>query len=199
MKHILAAIGMLLLIASAPVAHAQSARHAQLSTQLMELMFEGPIFDRMIEAMADGVRTSMSTDPHFPTEWVPLFQEAAAEEMARDRPRIVALMGADLGRNFTEAELEAGVKVMTSSGGRALFRAGVDGAATPQLTRAQERELDAIYRTKAGRSFLEKLEKLQANMFDSATREIVRELLPGIFRRFGEKAEAYEAARRPAA
>jgi len=192
----LMAIAAVLTFITAPMAVAQDARHRALSTEFASVIFDIYGFDALMSDMADEVSKGVASDADFPSDWAPLLIEAAREEMEVDRQGMMALFGREFGRDFTEAELEVGIAFFRSSGGRALVSASLRNAPTPQLTRAQQRELDKIMNTPAGRAFSAKADRFNPQI-DNIKGEFIRMFTPGFFRRFGEKAEAFEAARNP--
>lgn len=194
MHRIVAALSLLLVLFAAPVAQAQdTARHRELSTRFVTLVFEAYGFDNMLDEMTKSMTGELAGETAFPPEWSPLILEAAKEEMAADRLQIMAIMGSEIGRSFTEAELEVGIAMFGSPAGKEMMRARAENR-EPQLTRQQEREIEAISRRPAAESFARKMGALDFK-FDSVEDEMMRTFLPGFFRRVGEKAEAYEARR----
>jgi hypothetical protein len=104
------------------------------------------------------------------------------------------MMGHALAQNMSPDELRAGVAIIADPATQTMIAAGAAGdedKATPKLARETER----IAATPPGRRFLDKFAKLDSYLTPIQD-DLVAELLPGAFRRFADKVEAGEAARK---
>lgn len=126
-------------------------------------------------------------------EWIQMIGDAAVEEFAHDRPVIIGIFGQAFDDHFTLEELRTGLVLFKDPAMQEYIKAGVEGREPAKLTptRATEKAANSA----AGRSFLEKLDKLDT-LLEGVQDDIIGELLPGMFRRFADKAEAFEAARK---
>lgn len=196
MRRFVAAVLALLVFAWASTAAAQTTRHQDLGRQFVETMLPADSYNQMLATMSGKFTQTFTRESNIPVEWAPLMEEAAREEMSAIKPLVLQIMGNGMARYFSEAELEFGIAFYRSSAGRKIMAASRANAKA-SLTAAEERELDRLYRSPAGRSFFAKGDTIE-QAFESVETEFVRTLLPGLMRRFGEKAEAFEAARRAA-
>lgn len=198
MKRLVAAVMAVLFFACAPAAVAQTPRHNELGRQFVEALLTDSVFEEMLKQTSGSFSTAFSNNPNIPADWAPLMDEAAREELLAKRQLLMEIMGRGMARHFTEAELEVAAKFFRSPGGRKIMAASLSGQGNPPLTRAEEKELDKLYRSPAGQSFFGKKDALDT-AFKSLESEFIRAFVPGLMRRFGEKVEAYEASRRAAA
>lgn len=204
MKRLLTAAGAALVLMSASAGHAQTAappaaasnqalsRHDQLAAELAQILFEAVDLDSVLRSKMPEMTAAMSSEKWFRPEWRPLLIEAMFEELEHDRPKIQLIFGRAIAKNMTEDELEAGRKFMSAAGTKRIMYASAHDLPAPTLTRPERAEIERIAATPAGRGFMQKMEKVDTKS-DEALNAFVTELLPGVFRRFGEKAEALEA------
>jgi hypothetical protein len=196
-KSILAALAAVLacLALSAPAAAAPGdAERLSLAHDLLGAIPLNDVFDKEI-----GPVGKMFGDIDRP-EWAGLFKAAAHEEIEADLPQIEQVIGRLLFGDYTADELQAGVRLFNGPA-RGFLLQGMNAAATGQAWPATppsvQAELQKIMRDPAGRRFLEKLAKADsASAGEKFGHELAPMILPGIFRRFGEKAELAERARR---
>jgi hypothetical protein len=130
-------------------------------------------------------------------EWADLFKQAFLEEVDQDRPAFDRIIGLAFAQYFTLDELRAGTAFLRGPGGAALAQIVADSSAGKPpgtLSPDVQREMTEAAQTPAGRSFFEKFGQIGPVM-DKVQPDFVAAFLPGVFRRFGEKAEADEAAR----
>lgn len=133
-------------------------------------------------------------------EWSQMFKDAFLEEIDQDRPAFDRIIGLAFADFFTLDELRAGVKFLRGPGGAKLAEVvalSSSGKTPPALPPEVEREVAKAAQTPAGRSFFEKFGQIGPVM-DKVQPDFVAAFLPGVFRRFGEKAGAAEAARQAA-
>lgn len=133
-------------------------------------------------------------------EWSQMFKDAFLEEIDQDRPAFDRIIGLAFSDFFTLDELRAGVTFLRGPGGAALAQVVAQastGKEAPKIPPEVEREIAKAAQTPAGRSFFEKFGQIGPVM-DKVQPDFVAAFLPGVFRRFGEKAEAGEAARQAA-
>lgn len=162
------------------------------AAEIADIMFRVIDFRTVL---SKSIRDEMAGDPTFNLrpEWPGLLTDALVEEFDHDRPVLVGLFAKLMVQNFTAEELRQGVIMMRDPEAQRVFAAGAaqtDIEGEPVFGKDFERAAS----TSAGASFMTKLGKLDTMMGDIENDFIV-ELLPGMLRRFGEKAEAAEAAR----
>ena len=189
---ILAAMAML---AAAPAAHAQSAEQKALGRQVAQAVFRALSLDDLItKAMQDDAGAAFADVKSRP-EWGGYMVEAMKEEVQHDLPAFEALLGDSFARALTVEELRAGAALLTDPSMQAAIRAYADGG---EPTVLPSPEAERLARSRAGRAFLRKLENID-EIVDPLEDEFVAELLPGAFRRFADKVEAGEKARKASA
>ena len=195
MNRVFAALGTALLLLAAPAAvEAQTAdRRQELATEFIRTMFEGGVFQQAMARELPAITAGFAETPGFRPEWKSLFEQAFLEELDHDLPKLHALFGRSLAAAMSQAELEAGLALLKTSGGQAMLRPSATGD-RPTLTPAQERELQRALRSAEARRFASKLSGVEIGG-DADKAALMTELLPGVLRRFGEKAEALEARR----
>lgn len=195
MLRFLAAAGAALCIvfAGAP-AHAGD---PALGKRVISAVLTAPgVEDGFAKAITEGVASGLGANSDFPPEWNPLFVEAAREEALAKKEVFATVLGALLARNMTDEELQAGVALMENAYTRTAIAASLSGgkAKLPEPTAAERRELDKLMKSKGMQGFTSKMQVL--GRLDAQTKtDLIRALAPGMLRRFGEKAEAFEAAR----
>lgn len=183
-----------LVLASAPTAHAQSSAPSELGVRAAELMLQAMDFRALIlKEMSGDVKQFVSDVPSRP-EWGGYLLDAMAEEVEQDLPAFAVLLGDVLAKQLTPDELKVGVQILSDPTMQAAMRtasSGVEPAEQPS------RELERLASSRSGRSFLKKLEGMEA-FIEPLQDEFVAELLPGAFRRFADKVDAAEQARKAA-
>lgn len=125
-------------------------------------------------------------------EWAGFLRDAVIEEIDHDLPAIERILGKAFAEVFTIEELRVGVKILLDPSAQRFFAAEASGQGTADIK--PSREIERLLKTRAGVSFLEKMEHIE-DIMGSVENELFAEIMPGIFRRFGEKAEAAEARR----
>lgn len=178
-------------VAAAPAVAAET-EEARLGIEVIHIVFEAIGFEStMLAEFTKEMKGSFGEVKGRP-EWEQLFRDAAAEEFAHDRTDIERLVGRKMAAGFTLAELRAGAAFLRTPGvAAALFDKSrpKDAPMPPDLKKASDR----LEKSADGRSFVLKLGRTE--VFDASEDEVMAMLLPGLLRRFGEKAEAAEAAR----
>ncbi|MDQ0465183.1 hypothetical protein QO010_002967 [Caulobacter ginsengisoli] len=164
------------------------------ANEIAEIMF-GIIDLRAL--ITQGFQEGMAGDDvfSFRPEWKGLLTEAAVEEFDHDRPVLIGIFGRMLSQNLTPEEIRVGLIMMRDPAVQKDFADGAAGRPVDSKAPNYGREYRKAAATPAGASFIRKLDSMDT--FSGATqKEMIIELLPGIMRRFGEKAEALEAGRR---
>jgi hypothetical protein len=123
--------------------------------------------------------------------------------MEHDRPQIDRLIAARIGPEFTLGELRIGVAAMDTPASMTFFKAIAAakeaGKPSPDPSPEAVKTFQRLIKDKDGRSFLDKLTKFNSGMMKDLEQPMAVEMVPGLLRRFGEKAEAAEARRKAAA
>jgi hypothetical protein len=126
-------------------------------------------------------------------DWPEIYTEASTEEIERDIPLMSALIGRELAKNFTLEELQAGQAMFHDPAMLAVIKAASRGEPPPTGLRPSN-ETIRILQSPAGVSFATKMKNIQ-QLLEPLQKEFTAAVVPGIMRRFGEKAEAAEARR----
>lgn len=176
-------------------AWAGTPEHDRLADTFAAAMFELIDFKAMATKSIEG-EDLMMLDKARPG-WSKLFAEAMSEEFEHDSDKLVHVFGVAFGKAFTDAELKVGIESFKDPAIREIFKAGAEGREADKNLQPTSKTMKLIS-SPAGKSFFEKLSSLEKVMGDVES-DLVAEILPGAFRRFADKADAAEAARRPAA
>lgn len=178
-------------------AWAQSDESRQLSREIVHKVLSAIPSDGLADSAAGGLNFLASDFPQRP-EWKGFFAQALVEEFDADRPLIEQIVGDTIAQQVTAEELQAGIVMFRGAAGDDLARI-VAATVRRQKAPPPGPELDAAYRQlrsdPAGRRFADKLGQMD-KLLKGATGDVVVALIPGVMRRFGEKAEAGERARR---
>lgn len=177
--------------APARVDAAPADERQQLSEQLVHILFTAVNFRAAI-SQAAAESSELEDIGAIRPEWPTFMRDAIIEEIDQDLPALTRILAKAFAKVFTVEELRVGVKIMSDPTFQRLLAAGASGEETVDVE--PSREIERLSRTRAGAAFLEKLEHIE-DMMTSVENDIFAELLPGAFRRFGEKAEAAEARR----
>ena len=129
-------------------------------------------------------------------EWEGLWKQAMTEELDRDMPTIESMVGQALVKTFTDDEMKAGLQIVADPALKSIYLAAQNGAQPPQVTVAKA--TDDLMNTPSGSSFVAKLQKID-DVMDPVQLEVMATVMPGVMRRFGEKADAAEVQKRTAA
>lgn len=202
---VLAAVAAVAALAFALPVAAQSQAPATefetLSTQLgHDIMaatdFRGAMV-RAVPAAFEGKLNEFKSRP----EWAGMLEQAAVEEIDHDLPAYERMVGLAMTKGFSIEDLRATMAFFRQPGGKALLTMMADGAADRPLTkpsREASKGLQRFFATPAGRKLEARLGEVEA-VLAPLQQDIAVELVPGMFRRFADKAEAGELARRAAA
>ncbi len=185
-------------LASATVAvspaTAQNSEADRLGQEMSSIIFDAINFRELIIKNVASELGSMDGMAEGRPEWPGLFRQAITEEFEQDMPAIQAMLGRGFARYFTIEELRVGVVILADPGLQQIMKAAAEDGSTQTPQPKLSRKIERLAETPAGRSFLEKTGNLDT-MLDGLSQELIAEVIPGTFRRFGEKAEALEAAR----
>ena len=185
-----AAFGLTLLL-GAP-AHAQTAEAEVLGVQVARTIFQAISFDKLIAKEIGGTTDAFGAIKSRP-EWNRYLVEAMQEEVRHDLPLFETMFGRALAKDMTVEELRAGATLLADPALQAMIKQAAEGG--PEPADRPSRETERLAATSAGRSFLTKLTRIEERL-EPLQDEFAVELVPGAFRRFADKAEAGEAARR---
>jgi len=182
--------------ASTPtLAQAQRAAATPLQAQLAAKLLD------FIDYKA-GVRARMTASTLPPPlvavrpEWEGLWRQAMTEELDHDMPTIESMVGQALGKTFTDDEIKVGMQIVADPALKAIYLAAQSGAQPPSVTVAKA--TDDLMNTPSGSSFVSKLQKID-DVMDPVQIEVMATVMPGVMKRFGEKADAAEVQKRAAA
>lgn len=173
-------------------ANAQTPEQRELGLQVAHLMFDALALDRLVTKELEGEADKMFADIPSRPEWGRLMVDAMREEVEHDLPAFERLFGDSLAGSLSVDELKAGVALMSEPSMRAALMAYSAGG---EPTAKPSREAERLASSRAGRAFLKKLETLDTLM-KPLEDEMLAELMPGAFRRFADKVEAGEIARK---
>jgi cytochrome c5 len=129
-------------------------------------------------------------------DWTPMFKTAMDEELDRDMPVIESMLASGLRKTFSDDEMKAGLQIVSDKSLKAIYMAAQNGAPEPAVEVSKTTE--DLLATPAGQSFAAKLQTINT-VLDPVQIEVMATVMPGVMRRFGEKAEAAEVAKRAAA
>ena len=129
-------------------------------------------------------------------EWDGLWRQSMTEELDHDMPVIESMVGQALVKTFTEDEMKAGLQIVADPGLKAIYLAAQNGGRPPSVS--VSKATDDLMNTPTGSSFVSKLQKIDAVM-DPVQIEVMATVMPGVMKRFGEKADAAEVQKRAAA
>ncbi len=171
--------------AAAAESPAKMALATQVSRQFIDLAnFEEAVTAGLTSAEAGGM---FALQP----QWRGMLGEAFRQQVARDRELIVTLVARAMAPNFTDEELKAGTAILNDPAVQAGLRSG--GKNAPEPSKATRKLLDSA----AGGGFMTKFASA-GKFLDPVQNQFVVAVMPGVFRSFGEQAEALEIKRRAA-
>jgi len=185
-----AAVGLTLLL-GAP-AQAQTGEAEVLGVRVARTIFQAISFDKLIAKELGGTTDAFGDIKSRP-EWNGYLVEAMQEEVRHDLPLFETMFGRVLAKDMTVEELRAGAALLADPALQAMIKQAAEGG--PEPAGRPSRETERLATTGPGRSFLAKLTKIEERL-EPLQDEFAVELVPGAFRRFADKAEAGEAARR---
>jgi len=200
MKPALIAAALLALAAPALAQTAKApARPAATSGPRLDLQLAARLLD-FIE-YRNAVRRGMEGST-LPTElvairpdWTPMFKTAMDEELDHDMPVIESMLASGLRSTFTDDEIKAGIQIVSDKGLKAIYTAAHNGAPPPPVEMSKATE--DLLSTPAGQSFAAKLQTINT-VLDPVQIEVMATVMPGVMKRFGDKAEAAEVQKRAA-
>jgi hypothetical protein len=192
------------LLAGAPPVSAQSsaqtppsAEQVRLGIQFSEEMLGAMDLDTLFaKSMTASMGGSGGELLKIEPKWQDMFVEAMTDEFKADHAAIVTVMGRAFARNFTADELKVGVAVFRDPAMPVLMKALAAGQPAPTGLTLQPASAQAMA-TPAGQSFVSKF-GAQAPTLAGSKDDLIHVLLPGFFKRFGDKAIALERQRRQA-
>jgi hypothetical protein len=129
-------------------------------------------------------------------EWEGLWKQAMGEELDHDMPTIESMVGQALVKTFTDDEMKAGLQIVADPALKAIYLAAQARAQPPQVT--VSKATDDLMNTPSGASFVSKLQKID-DVMDPVQIQVMATVMPGVMKRFGEKADAAEVQKRAAA
>jgi hypothetical protein len=194
MRRLIAVSAALALLAPA-FAHAATAPASGLSVQLASKLLDFIDYKTQVRRNMQGSTLPPELVAVRPN-WDPIFKQAMTEELDHDMPVIESMLGATLGKTFSDDEMKAGLKIVADPGLKAIYAAAQAGGSEPQGV-AISKETDALMNTPAGASFVKKLQGIDT-VLAPVQIEVMATVMPGVLRRFGEKADAAEIAKRSA-
>jgi len=177
--------------AAAAAASAAQPLQAQLAAKLLDFI-----------DYKSGVRARMTGSTLPPEllavrpEWEGLWKQAMTEELDHDMPTIESMVGQALVNTFSDDEMKAGLQIVGDPALKAIYLAAQNGAQPPSVTVAKA--TDDLMNTPSGSSFVSKLQKID-DVMDPVQLQVMATVMPGVMRRFGEKADAAEVQKRAAA
>lgn len=128
-------------------------------------------------------------------DWTPMFKTAMDEELDHDMPVIESMLASGLRSTFTDDEIKAGIQIVSDKGLKAIYTAAQNGAPPPPVEMSKATE--DLLSTPAGQSFAAKLQTINT-VLDPVQIEVMATVMPGVMKRFGDKAEAAEVQKRAA-
>ncbi len=182
--------------AAAPAA--QSPEAEQLGDEMAGLLMKDVDYGALLNGNMGDLDSSFAQLKGRP-EWPDMFKQSVLEEIQADAPVFNRLIGHAFAGYFTLDELRSGVAFMRGPAGADLAKVVAEGALGHDV-KLSPATIDAIQtaaRDPAVAAFFEKFGKI-GTLLDGVKTDFVAAFLPGVFRRFGEKAGAAEAAREAA-
>jgi|GEM_PF-6147386 len=179
-------------VATATPAWAQPEERDRLSAEIVSSMFA--VMD-LKAAIVKGVEASGDIESFaVRPEWTGMLKDAMIEEVEHDMPAIQAIFSRGFAEGYTVEELRAGAVMLRDPAVLAAFKAGAEGKTAPRTLRIGKDAQRAVD-SKAGKSFFAKSDQIEV-VFKNSEADLLGEIIPGTFRRFADKAEAAEVARR---
>jgi len=206
MKRLLLPLAAALACTAAAPALAQAQKPAQArpaastSGQPLQAQLAAKLLD-FIDYKA-GVRARMTGSTLPPEllavrpEWEGLWRQAMTEELDHDMPTIESMVGQALVKTFNDDEMKAGMQIVADPALKAIYLAAQSGSNPPNVTVAKA--TDDLMNTPSGSAFVAKLQKIDDVMAPVQV-EVMATVMPGVMKRFGEKADAAEVKKRSAA
>lgn len=178
-------------------AWAQSDESRQLSREIAHKVLSAIPSDGLAESASASLNFLATDFPQRP-EWKGFFIEALVEEFDADRPLIEQIVGDAIAQQVTVEELRVGIVMFRGAAGDDVARiigATIRHQKAPQPGPEMDTAVRQLAADPAGRRFADKLGQMD-KLLKGTTNDVVVALIPGMMRRFGEKAEVAERARR---
>ena len=192
----IALLGAALTAALPVTALAQTPEQEKLGVALSHEIFQAVDIKTGIAA---GAATALAKEDFLQgarPEWSRLLVEALNEEVEQDGPAMEAVLGHTLAKRFTAEEMSAGLVVLRDPAMRAIMGAASRHQPTPPASNPPcGRDCMTAMASPAGRAFMTKFSDLGAVMDKKFQGELIAVIAPGMFIRFGQKAQASERAR----
>jgi hypothetical protein len=154
----------------------------------------GPAYKRMLhDALVPPLIDGMSA--MIRPEWRPYVAEAVDEELDADAPAVCALLGQGLAGAATPDELAAGLVVVRDPAIQIALKAVAEKTARADQQVMPTAETQAALNSPAGRGFVQKVFGNLAKVVDPVRDDLLRAVMPGVFRRLGQKAGVDERRR----
>lgn len=137
----------------------------------------------------------LDTFAKFRPNWPRFMAEAAAEEVAQKLPQIEGLMGRVMASYFTVEEMRAGVAILSDPGMVGFIQKAMADDSFKLDTRALTPATRKAMSSAAGQRFSDKFSRIDEPL-ESIDGEVAVLIIPGFMRRFADKVDAEEAARK---
>ena len=187
----LATLSLVVVLSLASPARAATPEAEALGQEIGSIVLDATDFKTVITKAMTEESASMGSF-NFRPNWKQLLVDSMVEETEHDMPALKRLFGDAFADGFTVEELRAGVVIMRDPAMQVAIAAGAANRPAPSMQPA--RATQKVINSPAGRAFLERLSHLDTLMA-GLENDFVAEIIPGAFRRFGDKAEVAEAAR----
>jgi hypothetical protein len=165
-----------------------SAEAEALGVQIAHLLFAAM---DMKALFMQEMRTSGDMDDFAKVRpnWPRFMAEATAEELDAKMPRIESLVGHAMAGYFTVEEMRAGVVILGDPEMQRYIRRRSADDSESLNTKALAPATRKTIRSGVGQAFLEKFGEIDTAL-DPVTGELGALIIPGVFRRFADKADA---------
>jgi hypothetical protein len=190
----IAAFGLVMAYMAAPAAWAadDKTQAGQTAVAVATAMY-GPAYKRMLhDALVPPLTDGMSGVLR--PEWRGYVAEAVDEELDADASTVCAILGRALAGAATPDELAAGLVAVRDPAIQGALKALAEHT-TPAQPVSPTAETRTVMSTPAGRGFTQKVFGDIAKAVDPVKEDLLRAIVPGIFRRLGQKAIADERRR----
>jgi hypothetical protein len=190
----IAVLGLVLACTAAPASWAadDKAQGEKTAVDVATAMY-GPAYKRMLhDALVPPLTDGMSGVMR--PEWRGYFAEAVDEELDADASAVCAILGRGLSMSATPDELAAGLVAVRDPAIQGALKALAEHT-TPAQPVSPTAETRTVMTTPAGRGFTQKVFGDIAKAVDPVKEDLLRAVMPGVFRRLGQKASADERRR----
>jgi hypothetical protein len=195
MKFMVAALTLVLAGAAAPAAWAadDKAQGEKVAIDVAIAMY-GPAYKRMLhDALVPPLTDGMSGVMR--PEWRGYVAEAVDEELDADASAVCAILGRGLAMTATPDELAAGLVAVRDPAIQTVLKGVAEKKPQGDQKIAPSAETQAALTSPAGRGFAQKVFGNIAKVVDPVREDLLRAVMPGVFRRLGQKASADERRR----